>query len=173
MAINNAVVAGIVAKNGQWIADSATSIYQTQWASAASAAQNEEEQAEYIKLSESMKYMLSVEGSSVTLAEQAAETSPFQSIIEEGMSAPLIGGQGGTVTEPDGSTRESNVPSQLWESNTLPEYAKAPNPVSEGIETMLQTLVPTWVDEAASDSGDEIAELVKPEIIQEIQAALG
>ena len=84
------------------------------------------------------------------------------------MSAPLSGGSGGTATNPDGSTYTSAVPWQL-QGVPLPEYAKAPNPISEGITTMLQTLVPNWISEAAGECSKEIGALVKDEIVNAIQ----
>ena len=136
MDMNNELLASIVAKNGQWIADSANFLMQSQWASAASAAKNEKEQAEYAKIAQSIQYEFGQDGASVSLKESESDVSPFKEIIEEGMGTPYSGGQNGTVTEPDGSTHSSNVPSQLW-GTPLPWYAKEANPISEGILTML------------------------------------
>lgn len=169
MAIDDAAIAQIVFDNGQWIKDSANSLRQTQWASAASAAQNEKEQAEYEKIADSSSYLLTLNGTSLALTEQENNVSPFQSIIEQGMDAPLTGGSGGTATNPDGSTYTSQVPEPL-QGYPIPEYAKAPNPVSDGIKTMLNSLVPDWVRSAAASSTGEIGELVKDEIIGNLQA---
>lgn len=164
MAIDNAEFAAIICKNGQWMADSATALWQTQWASAASAAQNEKEQAEYAKIAEGSKYVLEQSGSAIALLESEITESFFQSVIEEGMGAPVSGGNGGFVTEPDGSTRASKVPYPL-RGTPLPQYAKAPNPVSEGVQTMLQSLFPSWANETVADSKADIAQLAKKEIV--------
>ena len=158
--------------NGKWIEDEANALFSSQWASAASAAQNEKEQAEYERIADSMSYRLISNGTSVSLNGQEKQELPFQEIIEYGMTAPLSGGRNGTVTEPDGSTRPTNVPNQLW-GTPLPEYAKEPNPVSDGIQQMLQTLVPSWIEETVSDSKTEIAQLIKPIVSQELHAMLG
>ena len=123
MVIDDAAIARIVFDNGQWIKDSANSLRQTQWASAASAAQNEKEQAEYEKIAESSNYSLTLNGTSLALTEQENNVSPFQSIIEQGMDAPLTGGSGGTATNPDGSTYTSQVPEPL-QGYPIPEYAR-------------------------------------------------
>jgi len=83
----------------------------------------------------------------------------------------LSGGRNGTVTEPDGTVRPTNVPQQLW-GTPLPEYAKQPNAVSDGIKQMLQSLVPSWIRETVSDSKNEIARLAKAEISNYLQSIL-
>lgn len=157
MAMNDSFLASVVVKNGQWMADSATSILKSRWAVAASAAQNEKELAEYEKIADSYEYSVIQNGSSVSFVRKQRTESPYQKIIEEGMPAPLSGGEGGTVTEPDGSTRPSLVPEQL-QGQELPWYAKDPNPISEEAETMLETLTAQWVEETIDESQDEIAE---------------
>lgn len=171
MAIDNAAFAAIICKNGQWMADSATALWQTQWASAASAAQNEKEQAEYAKIANGSKYTLVQSGSSIALSESEITNSFFQPVIEEGMGTPLSGGHGGFVTEPDGSTRTSNVPYPL-RGTPLPQYAKAPNPVSEGVQTMLQSLFPSWANETVADSKADIVQIIKPEIIARLNNSI-
>lgn len=171
MAMNDEMIAEIVVRNGQWIADSATQLRRSQWASAASAATNEKEQAEYERIAESSRYDLNQNGSSVVLKETDVDESPFQKNVEEGMEPPLSGGHNGIVTNPDGSTEPSRVPRQLW-GTPLPEYAKEPNEVSEGVKKMLQTLVPGWVNDAVDDSQEEIAAALKGEISSLLQAAL-
>ena len=157
MAIDESFIAGVVVRNGQWMADSATSLLRSRWAVAASAAQNEKEAAEYAKISESYEYTLVQKGGSVSFAMKEREVSPFEKIIEEGMPAPLSGGNAGTVTEPDGSTRPSLVPPQL-QGQELPQYAKDPNPISEEAHTMLETLTTQWVEETVQDNQGEIAQ---------------
>lgn len=171
MDMSNELLASIIAKNGQWIADMANSLRTSQWASAASVARNEKEQAEYAKIAQSAQYEFGQNGAGVSLKESEFDVSPFKEIIEEGMGTPYSGGQGGTVTEPDGSTHSSNVPSQLW-GTPLPWYAKEANPVSEGIITMLKSLVPSWVRETAADSKSEIAEVLKEDILKELSSIL-
>ena len=169
MSINNEVIAGIVVKNCLWISNSATMLYQTQWASAASAAQNEKELAEYQKIAESCKYNINQNGSSIVLSREDDITSPFYSVIEGGMGAPLSGGNNGYAKNPDGSTYLSAVPTQL-QGTPLPEYAKVANPVSDGVQIMLESLVPEWVNETVTSSKSEISETVKDDLVLEVQS---
>ena len=168
MAIDNAAIAGLVASNGQWIANSATTLFQTQCESAANMAKNEKELAEYEKIKNSKKYSFVQKGSTVVLEEQEKDTSPFLAIIEGGMEAPPAGGSNGTVTNPDGSTYQSQVPPSLW-GTPLPEYAKDPNPISEGVQIMLQTLVPQWVRDTVASSKGDIATICRNEVISRLQ----
>lgn len=171
MDMNNEAIVAVIVNSGQWIADSANAIFMAQWASAASAAQNELERAEYEKIAESMQYSLDQDGSTIKLKSQEKDVSPYLSVIENGMDAPLSGGRNGTVTNPDGSVRPTNVPQALW-GTPLPEYAKEPNPVTDGIKQMLKSLVPQWIRETVSGAKTEIAQIIKPRIAKELQAAL-
>lgn len=164
MAIDNSILATCVYQNARWIENTATQLYISQWASAASAAQNPKEQAEYAKIAEAIQYRLILNGSSLSLSKEEKKISPYIEIIEEGMDAPLSGGSGGLAKNPDGTMYASKVPVQLW-GTEIPEYAKEPNPVSEGIHSMLMSLVPEWINDTCNSCKPEIAEILKPEIM--------
>lgn len=169
----NSKVAAIIVRNGQWIADSATQIWQAQWASAASMARNEKEQIELEKIGNSVQYTISNTNNSVCVQKKQFSDSPFQDVIEQGLSGLLSGGHGGIVTEPDGSTRMSKVPDYLQGQDVDFLYGRPADPVSEGIDTINSEKIPEWLNEEFNDSKSEIANrIIKPEIIKELQTVL-
>lgn len=92
----------------------------------------------------------------------------YLEVIEEGMSAPLTGGDNGIVTEPDGSTRQSNVPERLW-GNPIEEYSKQGSEILEEIRMMLQDLFRTYIQELISDSRSELVNIARNYVVQELQ----
>lgn len=95
----------------------------------------------------------------------------YLEVIEDGMDAPLTGGHNGIVTNPDGSTRPSNVPEQLW-GNPIDSYAKSGSEVIDEVKMMLKDLFTNRIREIVSENKGEIARLAKSEIVQEIQSVL-
>jgi hypothetical protein len=175
MATSNidAEVASIIAKNGQWIADSATQIWVNQWASAASMARNEKEQAEFEKIGTSLRYTITAEGSSVSVRQEQLTESPFQSVIEQGLSGLVSGGHDGFVTEPDGTTRESNVNPNLRGQSVDFLYARPADPVSDGINTINGQKIPEWAQEEFNSSKGEItSDIIRPMIIEKLQSII-
>ena len=172
MDTNDAAVAEIIVRKGQHIPEQAQRIAALEFASGASMARNEEEQAECEKIAHSFKYEFVQSEGSVVFREKKENVSPYEEILEKGMNAPLSGGDNGMVTEPDGTRRPSLVPPQLW-GQELHEYAKDPDPSFNNIQIKLQDLVPAWINDVVEDSKPEIADLLKPEIVKQLQSALG
>ena len=128
---------------------------------------NEAETAEIEKIANSFHYYVSSSGDGVELHREYLQ-SPYSDIIENGMPAPYTGGQGGLVHMPDGSTRSSNVPSQLW-GNEIPDYAKTGTAAFEEMDRMQQTLFPQAVSDAVQASRSDLAKLAKEEAIKQIK----
>lgn len=173
MAMNDSFVTQVICEEeGASLGFEATELLRSRWAVAASAAQNEKEAAEYEKIADNIKYVVVQNGASVSFVLKIAEHVPFQEVIEEGMPAPLSGGNNGLVTEPNGDTHISNVPSQLW-GTELTWYAKAPNPITEEANKMLATLAPDMIRAAVSACNGRITKEAASYFKSEILAALG
>lgn len=130
---------------------------------------NPDEVAEIEKIANSFRYVFSKEGDEVQLSREVCQ-SPYAEIIENGMSAPLTGGEGGLVHMPDGTTRRSNVPEQLW-GHELPEYAKKGTGAFEEMDRMQRTLFPQAARDAAQASRSDFSVLAKKKMIEEIKQA--
>lgn len=128
---------------------------------------NPEEIAEIEKIANSFRYTVTKEGDEAQLSREVCQ-SPYAEIIENGMSAPYTGGQGGLVHMPDGTARSSNVPVQLW-GHELPEYAKQGTGAFEEMDRMQQTLFPQAARDAVQASHREFSELAKEEILKKIK----
>lgn len=127
---------------------------------------NPEEVAEIEKIADSFRYTVIKEGDELQLSREVCQ-SPYAEIIENGMPAPYTGGEGGLVHMPDGTTRASNVPVQLW-GHELPEYAKAGTSAFEEMDLMQKTLFPQAVRDAVQASRQEYSEIAKQEILKRI-----
>lgn len=93
------------------------------------------------------------------------EDYEYMNVIQEGMEAPLTGGNNGIVTNPDGSTTYSNVPPQLW-GTPIEQYAKEGEDVIGEIKMMLTDLFKERVQEAVSECKSQIAKEAKSHIIE-------
>lgn len=120
---------------------------------------NPEEQKEIERIANSFKYEVSNSGDEIELRRMYLQ-SPFEDIIENGMPAPYTGGEGGLVHLPDGSTRPSNVPEQLW-GYELPWYAKQRSSAFSEMDTMQRSLFSQAVKDAVHASRSEYAEQVR------------
>lgn len=127
---------------------------------------NPEEAAEIEKIANSFRYTIIKEGDELQLSREVCQ-SPYAEIIENGMPAPYTGGEGGIVHMPDGTTRSSKVPVQLW-GHELPEYAKAGTAAFEEMDLMQKTLFPQAVRDAVQSSKQEYSEIVKQEILKRL-----
>lgn len=110
------------------------------------------------------------EGVSVEIDFDAGDRGNYLEVVEEGMDAPLTGGHSGIVTTPDGSTRPSNVPEQLW-GTPIDVYAKSGSEVLDEVKVMLKDLFTNRMKELVTESKPELAMLAKDYIRQEIRHA--
>ena len=115
---------------------------------------------------------ISMSDGGISLNINFDEKENWWGIVTGGMSAPLTGGNGGIAHNPDGSTYSSKVPEAL-QGNPIPQFAKQGIDIESEMKMMAKDLFIDIVNEIISSSSDEIAEAVKPYIVQEINNALG
>lgn len=108
----------------------------------------------------------------ISLSLNFDEKENWWKIITGGMSAPLTGGSGGIAHNPDGTTYKSKVPTAL-QGKPIPQFAKNGIDIEAEIEMMIKDLFTNIVNETISSSSEEIAEAVKPYIVQELNNVLG
>ena len=118
-------------------------------------------------LASKIKCSIKETGSGVSLSVDYDEDYEYFDVIQQGMEAPLTGGNNGVVTNPDGSTTHSNVPEQLW-GTPIEEYAKEGEDVIGEIKMMLTDLFKERVQEAVSECRSQIADVAKAYIIKEV-----
>lgn len=111
---------------------------------------------------------VSFDGKKVKLSLETSG-SMWDSVTTGGKGIAMIGGQGGTVTEPDGSTRMSNVPPQLWGTRPVDDSAEPASLWKENFMKMAESLLPGLVQDIIASSKAMIADAIKPQIV----AALG
>lgn len=115
---------------------------------------------------------ISLSNEGISLSLNFDEKENWWKIINEGMSAPLTGGNGGVAHNPDGTTYISKVPEAL-QGKPIPQFAKHGIDIESEIETMIKDLFTNIVNEIISSNSEEIAEAVKPYIVQELNKVLG
>ena len=115
---------------------------------------NDNEYAIIDDLANSVKCVLNAEGSTVSCSLDYND-SPAIKTAETGTGALYAGGDNGTVTELDGSTRDTNVPENFW-GTRVSWLERSGRPITENIEIRLHTLVPAAVTEAVESSSDSI-----------------
>lgn len=132
--------------------------------------QNSEELAALEKIASQIKCTVQISGAGIsqTIDFESGDSGDYLDVIEHGMPAPQTGGQGGTVTNPDGSTRPSNVPEQLW-GNPIDEYAKVGAEVQSEVNTMLSGQFAEEVRSIVSNSNADIARIVKNEFLKSVE----
>lgn len=91
--------------------------------------------------------------------------------IEEGTS-PVSGGQGGSVTHPDGHQEPSRVPIQL-QGTPLPWLSAAGVTWKDNVIKQAQTLIPEAISSVISEYSEEISKSVRPYIEEILASALG
>ena len=111
------------------------------------------------------KFVVSFSGNTVT-GEIITSGSLYDGVSTEGKGEAYIGGSGGIVTDPDGSTRMSNVPPQLWGTSVVEGSAEPSSPWKENVMTMVESLLPGLVGDVMNAHRQEIAEAAKPEIAE-------
>lgn len=108
---------------------------------------------------------------SIDIDFDTGDRGNYLEVVEDGMDAPLTGGHNGIVTNPDGSTRPSRVPEQLW-GNPIDAYAKSGSEVLDEVKMMLKDLFSNRIREIVSESKPEIARMAKPLVAQEVHDAI-
>lgn len=131
---------------------------------------NEEEVSALQDIAENIKCTVETSGDGVSLNIDfdSGDKGDYLEIIENGMPAPQTGGKGGVVTNPDGSTRLSEVPQQLW-GNPIEEYSEQGSEILQEIKTMLTSLFKTYVEDVISDCRSEITKIAKEYVENELR----
>lgn len=117
---------------------------------------------------DAVKAVVTFDGSSASLSFEFPD-SEWMGVIESGKGDAVLGGNNGTVTNPDGSTHPSNVPPSLW-GTPFPSAEPASN-IMENVETMAQSLFPADVESVINANQDAIAKLAEPEILKMLQVS--
>lgn len=135
--------------------------------------QNEEESSALEKIANGIKCKVVATETGVGLDIDFDDNDPgnYLEIIQHGMPAPVTGGAGGFVHNPDGSIETSKVPPTMW-GELIPEFAKTGTDVLGEVREMLSQLFADEVRNIVQGSHQEIAEIAKAYVIQEINAAL-
>ena len=108
-----------------------------------------------------------IDGSSISVKIVTSE-SLYDKVSTEGKEESYSGGQGGSVTLPDGTVVDSEVPQQLW-GQPVPNSAEPPSVWKENAITMIKSLLPDQLrDYVKSHLGGKIA----PVIGQHLSSAL-
>lgn len=129
---------------------------------------NAEERAALQNIAEGIKCTVnaSADGASLSIDYDSRDPGDYLSVVDGGLEAPQTGGNHGTVTMPDGSTRRSNVPPALW-GNPIEEFAEPPSGVVEEIKMMLTDLFTEHLRLLIAENKSEIAKTVKAAIENE------
>ena len=128
---------------------------------------NPQEVEEIEKIANSFRYSIVKTEDGVELHREYLQ-SPYAEIIENGMHAPYTGGSGGLVHMPDGTTRQSLVPHQLW-GNEIPEYAKQGTSAFKEMDLLQQTLFPNAVKDSVQASHNDFAQIAKSEFLEQVK----
>lgn len=127
---------------------------------------NDKESAELLKIAEGIQCEIFANGSSIGLNITYGH-SPYLDIIQNGMPAPLSGGDGGIAHNPDNSTYTSAVPANL-QGQVLEGFAKEGEDVMGEVAMMLRDLFRDEVQSAVGESKTEIAEAFKVYLIPKL-----
>lgn len=130
--------------------------------------ENEKEAAEIEKIADQIKCTITYSDNLFDLEIFFDDNSNYFEIINEGMPAPVAGGDNGIAHNPDGSTYKSNVPEQLW-GNVLDEYAENGIDIMGETKTMLKDLFYDRIMDAINNEKGKIAEAYKTQLISELQ----
>lgn len=146
---------------------------------------HEKEDAEMEAIAEAFRCEIKNEGNQFSLYFYMEEhnNGGFLQIVDAGMPPPLVGGDGGTAHNPDGSTYQSSAPlaayglpldgSTTFGRTTLPDYSKVGTGVINEIRTMLQTLFRSFFVETIENAKQLITDAVKVQVVTELKAAVG
>lgn len=130
---------------------------------------NEKEAAEIEKIADRVRCTIELDGSAFLLHINFEERSGnYFEIMTEGMPAPLTGGEGGIAHNPDGTAYHSAVPPQFW-GQPLEGFAETGVDIVGEIKMMLTDLFKNHIQEAVRNNKQEIAEIAKASILQDLQ----
>ena len=135
--------------------------------------QNEDEMLALEKIAAGIKCNIeqTATGVSLNIDFDDKDQGNYLEIIEHGMPAPVTGGAGGFVHNPDGSTETSKVPPELW-GKPIPEFAKTGSDVLGEVKTMLSDLFFEEVRHVVAASNYEIAAQAKDYVLKELKSVL-
>ena len=131
---------------------------------------NEKEAAEIMKIADHVKCTISQDGSGFSLSTDFEDTGNYFEIMNEGMDAPTLGGEGGggIAKNPDGTTYKSAVPPQFWGQKVEALAEKGIDILGE-IKMMLTPLFKDHIQSAIQGAKSKIAALIKPYLVQQLQ----
>lgn len=145
----------------------------------------EKEDAEMEAIAEAFRCEIKNEGNQFSLYFYMEEHNDggFLQVVDAGMPPPLVGGDGGTAHNPDGSTYQSSAPlsayglpldgSTTFGRTTLPDYSKEGTGVINEIRMMLQTLFRSFFIEAIEAARQSIVDTLKAQVTAELITAIG
>lgn len=167
MAINQAAGAAVIYKYARDPMENiANNTYEAQKMSAASVVHTEEER-QAVMDAEDVRFMFSLNGTSMMLEEAREEESHILKLVDEGKPIPVTKGPNGVRTEIDGSTGESKSYSSGY---PIPEYAWSATHFKQDAMEILKTISPNVVQGAAAEARSEIAnDVVRPSIVEQIR----
>lgn len=154
-------------------------------ASGEDGAAHEREDAEMEAIANAFRCEIKNDNGRFSLFFYMAERNPggFLEVVDAGMPAPPVGGDGGIAHNPDGSTYQSKAPvaayglpldgSTTFGRTVLPDYSKEGTGVINEIKTMLKILFHDYFIEAFSDAKSEITTVAKEYVQERIHAAIG
>ena len=133
---------------------------------------NEKEIAQTQEELSATKFVLEINGDRIS-GHIETSGSMWDKDMDEGHPAPMIGGSGGVITNPDESSEPSTVRKNLQGTNNIESYAEEGSPVwRDNAMKMIKTLLPDYVRDIIAFAKDKIAELIAPMIIPQIQEAM-
>lgn len=137
---------------------------------------NEKELQTIDRISDSFRCEIIRNSQSFSLMFYMDEDDPggYLTIMDQGMPTAMLGGDGGIARNPDGSTYRSKVPAKFWGQPAVnPEdTAKPASGLIHEIKTMLADLFRSHLSEAIASVKTDIANMMKQQIVQEIQSAM-
>lgn len=108
------------------------------------------------------------EGLRLTFDTDGGDKGNYLDVIEDGLPAPISGGNNGIITNPDGSMRRSLVPEQL-QGTLLPWYEEPASNVMNELKIMLADLFRDYTENLVHDYRSEISDIMKRYAAEEIR----
>ena len=124
---------------------------------------NDKESAELMNIADTISIEIFSEGKSVGININYGH-SKYLDVIQNGMPAPLTGGDGGVAHNPDGSTYNSQVNPNFW-GQPIESFAKQGEDVMGEISTMIKDLFRNELTMCVDESKSEITDAVKTYLI--------
>lgn len=171
MAIDESAATAIIYKYAKAPVETfADNLYEKQKESAASVCHTEEERNAVME-AENVKYMLLLNGTSMSIEETTEEEPHIISLIDEGKPTPVTKGPNGVRTEIDGSTGESHSFSQGY---PITDYAWSATHFRRDTHEILKTTSSDIISGVVPEAYSEIAsEVVRPAILEQIHQGGG